>query len=148
MKNKILPFILLLFTYSIYSQDNTENNNLSEIIPFNEIENPPLAPECKSKWKVEKRKECTQKYISMFLAKKFNTDLALEIDYKGRVKIEISFIIDEKGKATNIAASGGPEIMQKNAIEVIRSMPNLEPGTVNNKPTRVSYMLPLVFQIQ
>ena len=59
----------------------------------------------------------------------------------------IEFIIDTNGKPINITASGGPEIMNQNAIDVIGLLPNLRPGTKNGKPINVSYKMPLVFQI-
>ena len=119
----------------------------SQIIEYKEAENPPLAPECKEKWDVEKRKECTNKYIQMHVARKFNTDLAADVGLTGKIKIMIEFIIDTNGKPINITASGGPEIMNQNAIDVIGLLPNLRPGTKNGKPINVSYKMPLVFQI-
>jgi hypothetical protein len=120
----------------------------SQIIDFKEAENPPLAPECKSKWDVEKRKECTSKYINMHVARKFNTDLATEVDVTGKIRINIEFVIDTNGKPINITANGGPEIMNQNAIEVIGLLPYLKPGTKNGKPVNISYKMPLIFQIE
>uniref|UniRef100_UPI00404AE245 energy transducer TonB n=1 Tax=Gelidibacter sp. TaxID=2018083 RepID=UPI00404AE245 len=119
----------------------------SLIEEFNEVENPPLAPECKSKWEVEKRKDCTNKYISMHVSRKFNTDLATQVDGTGKIRINIEFIIDVNGKPINISANGGPEIMNQNAIEVIGLLPDLKPGTKNGKPVNVLYKMPLIFQI-
>lgn len=119
----------------------------SEIIDFKEIENPPLAPECKSKWDVEKKKKCTSKYINMHVARKFNTDLAAEVDVTGKIRINIEFVIDTNGSPINITANGGPEIMNQNAIEVIGLLPDLKPGTIDGEPVNVFYKMPLVFQI-
>ena len=118
---------------------------INEIVDFKDIENPPLAPKCKSKWDIEKRKKCTSKYINMFLARKFNTDLAGDVGLVGKVRIMIEFVIDINGKAINITASGGPEIMNQNAIDVIGILPNLKPATKDGKPINVSYKLPLSF---
>ena len=56
-------------------------------------------------------------------------------------------MIDTNGKPINITATGGPEIMNKNAIEVIGLLPNLKPGTKDGKPINVSYKMPLMFQV-
>lgn len=125
----------------------TKEIDESQIIEFNKLENPPLAPDCKSKWDIEKRKKCTNKYINMHVARKFNTDLASEIGIKGKIKINIEFLIDTDGKPININANGGPEIMNKNAIEVIGLLPDLKPGTLNGKPINVLYKIPLIFQV-
>ena len=119
----------------------------SQIIDFKDAENPPLASDCKEKWDIEKRKKCTSKYISMHVARKFNTDLAADVGLTGKVKIMIEFVIDTNGKPINITATGGPEIMNKNAIEVIGLLPNLKPGTKDGKPINVSYKMPLMFQV-
>jgi len=121
--------------------------NESQIIEFNELDNPPLAPDCKSKWDIEKKKKCTSKYINMHVARKFNTDLAAEVDVTGKIKINIEFVIDTNGRPINITANGGPEIMNQNAIEVIGLLPDLKPGTNNGKLVNVLYKMPLVFQI-
>lgn len=132
-----------------YSEAELINKEIdeSQLIDFKDLENPPLAPECKSKWDVEKRKECTSTYINRHVARKFNTDLAAEVDLVGKIRIEIEFVIDTNGKPINITANGGPDIMNQNAIEVIGLLPDLKPGTQNGKPVNVLYKMPLVFQI-
>ncbi|AXP79500.1 Gram-negative bacterial tonB protein [Mariniflexile rhizosphaerae] len=125
----------------------TKEIDESQIVEFNEVENPPLAPDCKSKWDIEKRKECTNKFIQQHVMRKFNTDLAADVELTGKIKIMIEFVIDTNGKPININAAGGPEIMNQNAIEVIGLLPNLEPGTKEGKPINVSYKMPLNFII-
>jgi hypothetical protein len=129
--------------------DKTETIDYSKAeIVTKEIENPPLAPDCKSKWNVEKQKECTNKYIQQHVMRKFNTDLAGDVGLSGRIKIIIEFIIDTNGKPINITATGGPEIMNQNAIEVIGLLPNLKPGMKDGEAINVSYKMPLIFQVQ
>src|SRR5690606_34170125 len=62
----------------------TKEIDESLIEEFNEVENPPLAPDCKSKWDVEKKKECTNKFIQQHVMRKFNTDLAAEVGLTGK----------------------------------------------------------------
>lgn len=119
----------------------------SQIVEFMEAENPPLAPDCKSKWDIDKKQNCTNKFIQQHLMRKFNTDLAADVGLSGEVKIMIVFVIDTNGKPININATGGPEIMNQNAIEVISLLPNLEPGRKEGKPINVSYKMPLNFII-
>jgi len=126
----------------------TKEIDESKLIDFKEVEDPPLAPDCKSKWSVEKQKECTNKYIQRHVMRKFNTSLAGDVGLTGRVKIRIEFIIDTNGKPVNINATGGPEIMNQNAIEVIGLLPDLKPGMKDGEPINVSYKMPLIFQIQ
>lgn len=131
--------------------DSAQVSNYKSIeldtLKFNDVENPPLAPDCKSKWKVLKRKECTRKYINRYITTYFDPGLAVDLP-RQRIKINIEFIIDTFGKPVNITATGGPEIINKNVIEVISKLPNLEPGTVNGRPVNVFYQMPLLFYIQ
>jgi hypothetical protein len=119
-----------------------------DLIPFAVIENPPLAPDCKEKWNNEKKKECTSKYIQMHVARKFNTELASEVGISGKIRIMNEFVIDVEGNPINITASGGPEIMNQNAIDVIGVLPKLKPGMKDGKPINVSYKMPLLFQVE
>ncbi len=77
--------------------------------------------------------------------RKFNTDLALETNETGKIKIMITFIIDTDGKPVNIEATGGPEILNKHAIEVVGLLPTLTPANKDGKPVNVSYKLPFTF---
>lgn len=126
----------------------TKEIDESNIIEFKEVKNPPLAPDCKSKWDIEKRKKCTSKYINMHVLRKFNPSLATEVGVKGKIKINIEFVIDVNGKPINITANGGPEILNQNAIEVIGLLPDLKPGTMDGKPINVLYKMPLTFIVQ
>ena len=87
-------------------------------------------------------------------------------------KVMMTFIIDTKGKPTEITAkdckienfssprfSQEPRIVQKEleekfalefakeAARVIRKMPNWTPGTLDGKPVRVKYTLPITFKL-
>ncbi len=121
--------------------------NENEIIPFPIVDNPPLAPDCKTKWEVEKRKECTSSFIQHHVQKKFNTELAGDLGIVGKIRIELEFIIDKNGKVVNITATGGPELMNQNAMDVISILPNLEPATQNGEKVNVSYKLPILFHV-
>lgn len=132
-----------------YSQIELVNRELdaSEILDFNTIKNPPLGPDCKSKWDTDQKKTCTKKYINSFVARKFNTELAAELGMRGKVRVVVEFIFDTTGKPINITASGGPNVLNDHAINCIGLLPNLKPGTKDGKPINVSYKLPITFQI-
>lgn len=132
-----------------YSKSEIVTKDIDEtnVIEFQDAENPPLAPECKENWDSEKKRNCTNKFINRHLMRKFNTDLALDVNETGKIKIMITFIIDSEGKAINIEATGGPEILNKHAIEVVGLLPTLTPATKDDKPVNVSYKLPFTFFI-
>ncbi len=132
-----------------YSKAQLTNKEIdkSQIVEFMEAENPPLAPNCKSKWDIDKKQKCTSTFIQQHIMRKFNTDLAGDVGITGKVKIIIDFVIDTNGKPININATGGPKIMNQNAIEVIGLLPNLKPGMKDGKPIYVSCKMPLTFMI-
>jgi hypothetical protein len=129
------------------SELKTKAINTSDIIRYDDAENPPLAPKCKAKWDVEKRKTCTSKFIRMHTMRTFNTDLVADVDTSGTIKFNIDFVIDVDGKPINIIVNGGPEIMNQNLIDVISSLPALKPGTKHGKPIKVSYEMPFTLRI-
>jgi len=152
MKNTLLIFTLLIISNLCISQELNEpiitELNENEIVPFPIVDNPPLAPDCKTKWKVEKRKECLSDFIQHHVQRKFNTELAGDLGIVGRIRIDLEFVIDKNGKAVNITATGGPDLMNQNAIDVISILPNLEPATHNGKIVNVSYKLPILFYVE
>lgn len=120
----------------------------SEIIPFSDIQHPPLAPGCKVKWDVEKKKKCTSQFIQKHLQKKFNTSLVGDLGLVGLTKIMITFVIDKNGNPIHVNATGGPEVMNQNAIDVISVLPSLSPGIKDEKPVFVSYQLPIIINVE
>lgn len=154
MKFKIILVATLLFGCLTNAQNLTDAKLMGErdgaeatIIAFNEVENPPLARGCKSKWDVEKRKKCTKSFIEKHVIRNINPALAADVKLKGEVEILIDFVIDVNGKVIDVNATGGPEIMNQNAIEVVGLLPDLKPGTKDGKPVNVSYKMPLIISV-
>lgn len=157
MKSKIIWLLAILFTIVSFAQNSetekpeTNNEivitNETEPIPFQLVEVPPLAPKCKANGKVEKQRKCTSSFITGYINRKLNIDLASELGLKGLIRINVQFIIDKEGKSKNITTSGDIEIMNQNAVEVIQSLPQLTPAMQNGEIVEVSYRLPILFQI-
>ncbi len=147
MKTKIVLLFSFLFTASIFAQDIAIVKSKSEPIPFQLVEIPPLAPDCKVKWKIEKQKKCTKEFIINHVNRKFNVELAPELGLTGRIRIDVTFIIDKEGKPKDINATGGPEIMNQEAIEVIQNLPQLTPASQNGETVEIIYKLPILFDI-
>ena len=63
-------------------------------------------------------------------------------------KVYLAFIIDEKGKVGNIVVERGADpALDKEAIRVIRQMPNWKPGKMNNKKVKTRVRLPINFTL-
>lgn len=125
--------------------DEEKDENL--IIDFNLIENPPLAVNCKPKWDVEKRKQCTNEFIQQQVVKELNTDLPAELGLTGRVRIITEFVIDKNGKVIDVTAEGTHRKMNQNVVDAVKLLPDFTPGTKDEKPVKVSYRLILSFVV-
>lgn len=157
MKTKITLLLAILFTTISFAQtSDTEKpqansqeitTDEAEPIGYNHVDVPPLAPNCKTKWKLEKRQTCTREFINGYINRKLNTDLVSELGLTGFVKIEVTFTIDKEGRSKNISATGGPEIMNQNAVEVIETLPQLSPAMNNGELVEVFYKVPIAFSI-
>ncbi len=72
---------------------------------------------------------------------------AQEKRIQGRVYVE--FVIDKKGKIKNIEILKGVDpLLDEEAMRVVRSMPDWEPGTQRGKLVNVSYRLPINFALR
>ena len=61
----------------------------------------------------------------------------------------MTFVINKNGEPVNfrIAKSVNP-LLDQEAIRVLQLMPNWKPGTQRGKAVRVSYTVPINFQLQ
>ncbi len=117
-------------------------------VPFAVIENVPIYPGCEKENGNEAKKKCMSSKISEFINKKFNSDLASDLGLEGRQRIAVQFKIDKNGKVVDVRARAPHPRLEKEAVEVVQSLPNMTPGKQRGKPVGVLYSLPIVFDIQ
>lgn len=64
-------------------------------------------------------------------------------------KVTVSFIIETDGSITNVrVVRGKHSALDKEAVNVVKKMPRWNPGKINGKPVRVTYLFPVNFQLQ
>ncbi|QQX77907.1 MULTISPECIES: energy transducer TonB [Aequorivita] len=117
-------------------------------VPFAVIENVPIYPGCEKENGNDAKKKCMSSKISEFINKKFNSDLASDLGLEGRQRIAVQFKIDKNGRVTDVRARAPHPRLEKEAMEVVSSLPNMTPGKQRGKPVGVLYSLPIVFDIQ
>lgn len=72
--------------------------------------------------------------------------LAMENGIQGKVYIQ--FVIEKDGSITDVKVLRGVDAsLDKEAVRVVQSMPKWKPGKQRGKPVRVSYTLPINFQL-
>lgn len=86
--------------------------------------------------------------VTKWIAKNVNYPvLAMENGIQGKVFIQ--FVIEKDGSITDVKVSRGVDAsLDKEAVRVVKSMPKWKPGKQRGKPVRVSYTLPIFFQLQ
>ena len=86
--------------------------------------------------------------ISEFINKKFDTNLASDLGLEGRQRIAVQFKIDKSGRVVDVRARAPHPRLEREAMDVVQSLPNMTPGKQRGKPVGVLYSLPIVFDIQ
>lgn len=117
-------------------------------VPFAVIENVPIYPGCERESGNEAKKKCMSSKISEFINKKFNSELATDLGLEGRQRISVQFKIDKNGKVVDVRARAPHPRLEKEAVSVVQSLPDMTPGKQRGKPVGVLYSLPIVFDIQ
>lgn len=117
-------------------------------VPFSIIENVPVFPGCEKYETNEEKKECMSSKIREYVMDRFDTDLAQELGLSGRNRITVIFKIDSKGKVVDVRAQAPHPRLQKEAVQVVKGLPQMTPGKQRGKPVEVLYTLPIIFQVQ
>lgn len=142
-----LNLILLLFCTTIgFAQENKD-----EIIcPITIIEDIPKFPNCgnETKINIEESKKCFFQEMNNHIKTYFNyPKIAKKKKIQGRVIVK--FIISNEGNVTNIetSAPNGCELLEKEAVRIIKLLPKFKPGEQLGKPVAVSYSQPINFKL-
>ena len=73
-----------------------------------------------------------------------------KMDVAAQYRVLVKFVVAEDGSVTDVEVPK-PEPAKKDlndeAVRVVKGMPKWKPGTVNGKPVKVKYMLPIVFKL-
>ncbi len=117
-------------------------------VPFAVIENVPIYPGCEKEPTNAAKKNCMSSKISAFVNKEFNTELAGDLGLEGRQRINVVFKIDKNGNVVEVQARAPHPRLEKEATDVVKSLPKMIPGKQRGKAVGVLYSLPIIFDIQ
>ena len=126
-----------------------EDLNVEEIeeeveVPFAIIENVPVYPGCIGK-NNDELKTCFQENVTKHIVANFRyPEQAIELGLSG--KVYVMFVVDSKGKISNIRTRGPDKILEKEASRIIGLLPKMEPGKQRGKAVNVPYSVPINFQ--
>ena len=123
-----------------------EEEEIMKEIPFAIIEEAPVYPGCKGT--KEELKKCLQDKINKHVQKHFKTQIAQDLGLTaGKKKVYVQFKIDKTGEIVDIRARGPHARLEKEAIRVVKLLPQMTPGKQRTKPVRVSYTLPVTLVV-
>ena len=89
-----------------------------------------------------------QKALIEFLSKNVKYPVEAKRDgIQGRVLVK--FMVDRDGAIAKVkvARSGGDKSLDREAVRVIKAMPDWKPGTVRGNPVNVTYTVPVNFKL-
>ena len=125
--------------FEIMAFNNTSEEAAEEDIPFTAVEEP-----AKFKYKGKEGVDAFRMWIGDNMK---YPEVATENGIQGRVTM--SFTVGTDGRVVNVKVLRGVDpALDKEAIRVIESSPKWTPGKQRNKPVRILYVLPVIFQLQ
>jgi TonB family protein len=73
-------------------------------------------------------------------------EYAREMDVSGRVYI--AFVVENSGRISSVELlKSTADVFNEESLNLIRKMPNWVPSKINGVPTRISFVLPITFQL-
>lgn len=123
-----------------------EEEVIVEDVPFMLIQDVPVFPGCKGT--NAELKDCFSKKVAEYFGDKFNTDLANELGLsEGKKKLYVVFTISEKGLVSNIRVRGPHPKLEEEVINIFSSLPQMKPGKQRGMAVKVSYSIPITFDV-
>lgn len=117
------------------------------VVPFAMVEYVPVFPGCEIYETQEERKECFNQKVQQHIIANFKyPQAALEMRISGKVFLQ--FEINTEGYVSNIQKRGPDRLLEREAVRIIASLPQVKPGIQRGKPAKVKYAIPINFSIQ
>ena len=116
-------------------------------LPFAVIEQVPVFPGCENLASNEDMKKCMSAKIDEIVRKKFNADLGSQLGLTGVIRVIVQFKIDKNGNVTDVRSRAPHPALEDEALRVINSLPQMQPGQQGGQNVGVMYSLPIVFQV-
>lgn len=129
------------------------NPNIEEVevpivedVPFSVIDKAPTFPNCSGT--NEQLKECMSASVSAHINNEFNVDLGKELGLTGINRIFVLFKINKQGNIVDIRSRAPHPALEAEAVRVIKTLPQMQPGEQEGVPVGVLYSLPISFKIE
>lgn len=115
-------------------------------IPFSILEDAPIFPGCEKVGKSE-RKACFEEKMQKHIQKNIKyPEVAVETNTQG--KVFVIFTIGKEGFIEDVKLQGPSKILENEAARIIDKLPQMTPGKQRLEPVKVSFSIPINFQLQ
>lgn len=146
MKKITFSFLFLVSSVFLIAQEK-DSLHLKDVA-FAIIEQAPIYPGCE---KLDKnlQKLCLQNQIKKHVAKSFNLKIVQNLNLEpGKKRVYVQFKIDATGHIVNVRARGPHKELEKEAIRIVKLLPDMIPGKQKGKSVGVKYTLPITFLVE
>ncbi len=125
----------------VVQEEAIENEN----VPFAVVDEVPQFEVCKHLTGKD-GKNCFEQEMNKHIRNRIQyPEEAIEADIQGRVIV--NFVINKNGEIENIVTKGpvNGELLEQEAIRILRLLPKFKPATQRGKNVNVSYIIPINF---
>jgi hypothetical protein len=116
-------------------------------VPFSLVEQSPIFPGCEDETTNDARKKCMKDAISIFINRRFDTNIGNDLGLSGRQRINSIFKIDTEGNIVFIQSRASHPKLSEEADRVVALLPKMIPGKQRGRAVTVPYSLPINFDI-
>ena len=119
-----------------------------EIFNFANVETLPIFPGCENLPTTDEKFRCLNENILKHISNNFEfPEMARQMGIQG--KVYVNFVIDKQGKVTQVSVLRGvDEIIDNEAMRVIKSLPKFTPAKQRGKPVPMQYTVPINARLQ
>ncbi len=127
--------------------DESLDDDFDEVVPFVSVMNKPVFPGCESAPK-EELVACFHAQLLREISKDFEYPvMPKEMNIEERIFVR--FEINKKGKVVHAkVVKGNDPDLKKEALRLVRSIPDMQPATQRGKPVSVSFTIPISFSLK
>jgi len=128
--------------------ETTPLEESDELMNFANVEVKPVFPGCEEHSTEDERFMCFNQSIMKHVGENFEFPYrAIENGIEG--KVYVNFIIEKNGEISTVTiARGVHELIDDEAMRVIKLLPNLTPALIQGKPVRMQYTVPITARLQ
>ncbi|OUS00388.1 hypothetical protein A9Q86_10475 [Flavobacteriales bacterium 33_180_T64] len=143
----LFSITIFFLSLSLFAQEITlpiPIESEEESVSLTATESIPIYKDCENRTTNLDKKKCMSEKVGQLIQSNFNTILDKNANLNpGMISISVIFKINKQGNVVDVKAKGPHPSIEKEAVRVIKMIPQMTPGMLDGKPVKVPYALPL-----